>query len=78
MHQHLGVSIVASDRISLCAAPGIELRVDTESFEQAYQEGDFASASQLYRADFLGSFSVDGCPEFDDWAFFRREAFGAA
>jgi DNA-binding SARP family transcriptional activator/pimeloyl-ACP methyl ester carboxylesterase len=74
MHQHLGVSIVASDRILLCAAPGIELRVDTESFEQACQEGDFANASRLYRADFLGSFSVEGCPEFDDWAFFRREA----
>ena len=46
MHQHLGVSIVASDRISLCAAPGIELRVDTERFEQACQDGDFANASR--------------------------------
>ncbi len=73
-HQHLGVGIIASDRISLCAAPGIELRVDTQAFEQACQEGDFANASRLYRADYLGTFSVEGCPDFDDWAFFRREA----
>ncbi len=73
-HQHLGVGIIASDRISLCAAPGIELRVDTQTFEQACQEGDFANASRLYRADYLGTFSVEGCPDFDDWAFFRREA----
>jgi DNA-binding SARP family transcriptional activator/pimeloyl-ACP methyl ester carboxylesterase len=74
MHRHLGVGIIASDRISLCAAPGIELRVDTGIFEEACQQGDFAKASQLYLADFLGTFSVEGCPEFDDWAFFRREA----
>src|SRR6266480_3624988 len=73
-HQHLGVGIIASDRISLCAAPGIELRVDTQALEQACQEGDFANASRLYRADYLGTFSVEGCPDFDDWAFFRREA----
>ena len=74
MHQYLGVGVIASGRISLCAAPGIELRVDTQTFEQACQEGDFGSASRLYRADFLGTFSVEGCPDFDDWAFFRREA----
>ena len=74
MHQHLGVGIIASDRMSLCTAPGIELRVDTLTFEQACQEGDFAKASRLYRADFLGTFAVDGCPDFGEWAFFRREA----
>lgn len=74
MHQHLGVGIIASDRIALCAAPGIELRVDTQTFERACQEGDFESANRLYRADFLGTFAVEGCPDFDDWAFFRREA----
>lgn len=74
MHQHLGAGIIASDRISLCVTPGIELRVDTQMFEFACQDGDFANASRLYRADFLGSFSVQGCPDFDDWAFFRREA----
>jgi pimeloyl-ACP methyl ester carboxylesterase len=74
MHQHLGVGIIASDRMSLGAAPGIELRVDSRMFERACEEGDFAKASRLYRADFLGTFALDGCPDFDDWAFFRREA----
>jgi len=74
MHQHLGVSIIAPGRALLGAAPGIDVRLDTRTFEQACQQGDFADASRLYRADFLASFSVEGCPEFDDWAFFRREA----
>src|SRR3954453_7303902 len=74
MHQLLGIAIIASDRLSLCVAPGAELRVDSQAFEQACQDGDFASASGLYRADFLGTFAVEGCPDFDDWAFFRREA----
>ena len=73
-HQHLGIRIIASDRMSLYVAPGIDLRLDTWMFEHASQSGDFENAHLLYRADFLGTFSVDDCPDFDDWAFFRREA----
>ena len=74
MHQLLGIAIIASDRLSLGIAPGIELRVDIRAFEQACANGDFAEAALIYRADFLGSFAVEGCPDFDDWAFYRREA----
>jgi DNA-binding SARP family transcriptional activator/pimeloyl-ACP methyl ester carboxylesterase len=74
MHQLLGIAIVASDRLMLCIAPGIELRVDTQAFEQACTNGNFAEATRIYRADFLGTFAVEGCPDFDDWAFYRREA----
>ena len=74
MHQLLGIAIIASDRLSLGIAPGIELRVDTQAFEQACENGDFAEAARIYRADFLGTLAVDACPDFDDWAFFRREA----
>jgi DNA-binding SARP family transcriptional activator/pimeloyl-ACP methyl ester carboxylesterase len=74
MHGLLGAGVIASDRLSLCAAPGVELRVDTQAFEQACQDGDFAEAARIYRADYLGTFAVEGCPDFDEWAFFRREA----
>ncbi len=74
MHQLLGIAIIASDRLSLCVAPGVELRVDTQTFEQACQDGDFGEAAGIYRADYLGTFAAEASPDFDDWAFFRREA----
>ena len=74
MQEYLGIGIIAAGRTSLCAAPAVQLHVDTQAFEQACQQGDFETASRLYRADFLGTFSADDCPDFDEWAFFRREA----
>src|SRR4029077_6348752 len=35
---------------------------------------DFDDACLRYRGDFLAGFALGDCPEFDDWAFFRREA----
>jgi DNA-binding SARP family transcriptional activator/pimeloyl-ACP methyl ester carboxylesterase len=74
MHQHLGAGVIAADRSAVSIAPDLQLRVDTQAFEQACSEGEFEKASSLYRAAFLESFSIQGCPEFDEWAFFRREA----
>ena len=74
MHQHLGTRVIAADRAALSVAPGLQLRVDTQAFQQACGDGDFERASHLYRADFLASFSIKASPDFDEWAFFRREA----
>ncbi len=43
-------------------------------FESACDRGAFEEACLLYRGDFLAGFAPEGCPEFDDWAFYRREA----
>ena len=37
-------------------------------------QGRFEDACQLYRGDFLAGFSLTGCREFGDWAYFRSEA----
>ena len=42
--------------------------------ESACDQGAFEEACQAYRGDFLAGFSLGDCPEFDDWAFYRREA----
>jgi DNA-binding SARP family transcriptional activator/pimeloyl-ACP methyl ester carboxylesterase len=74
MHEYLGSGIIAAGRSTISIAPDVQLRVDTQVFEKACSGGEFEKASHLYRADFLGSFSPEGCPDFDEWAFFRREA----
>ena len=33
----------------------------------------FASATELYRGNFLEGFTLKDCPEFDDWCYFVRE-----
>jgi pimeloyl-ACP methyl ester carboxylesterase len=43
-------------------------------FESACDGGAFEEACLRYRGDFLAGFSLPDCPEFDDWAFYRREA----
>ena len=52
----------------------VALTVDSQLFERACDRGEFEEACQLYRGDFLAGFSPEDCPEFDAWAFFRREA----
>ena len=74
MHEHLGTRAIAADRAVLSIAPGLQLRLDTQAFEQACGDGYFERAIHLYRADFLASFSIPDSPDFDEWAFFRREA----
>src|SRR3954463_6159544 len=70
----LGRPIFETDRASVRWSPAIELEVDPHLFERACDRGAFEEACLCYRGDFLAGFSLADCPEFDDWAFFRREA----
>ena len=70
----LGQSIFETDRTSLRLSPEVALELDSQVFESACDRGDFEAACRIYRGDFLAGFSPDGSPEFDDWAFYRREA----
>jgi DNA-binding SARP family transcriptional activator len=49
-----------------------ELRCDVEAFTRAIAEGLLETALQIYKADFLPGFDVQGCPEFCAWADERR------
>jgi DNA-binding SARP family transcriptional activator/pimeloyl-ACP methyl ester carboxylesterase len=66
--------VLASDRSTVRLSPAIDLDVDSRLFEEACDRGDFERACGLYHADFLDGFSPGDCPQFDEWAFFRREA----
>lgn len=70
----LGHAVFETDRTSLRIASDVELTLDSHLFESACDGGDFEQACQIYRADFLAGFSPEDSSEFDDWAFFRREA----
>jgi DNA-binding SARP family transcriptional activator len=70
----LGQPVFETDRTSVRWSPAIELTVDSHQFERACDQGDFEDACQRYRGDFLAGFALGDCPEFDDWAFYRREA----
>jgi len=70
----LGHAIFETDRTSLRIAPDVELTLDSHLFESACDRGAFETACQIYRGDFLAGFSPEDSSEFDDWAFFRREA----
>jgi len=70
----LGQPIFDADRASVRWSPAVELKVDSHLFESACDRGAFEEACLGYRGDFLAGFSLPDCPEFDDWAFFRREA----
>jgi len=66
--------VLASDRSTVRLSPAIDLAIDSHAFEQACDRGEFERACSLYQADFLDGFSPGDCPQFDEWAFFRREA----
>ncbi|CAN2536069.1 2-hydroxy-6-oxononadienedioate/2-hydroxy-6-oxononatrienedioate+hydrolase [Methylocapsa aurea] len=70
----LGQHVFVTDRTSVRWSPELELTVDTHLFERACDRGAFEEACQHYRSDFLAGFSLSDCREFEDWAFFRREA----
>jgi DNA-binding SARP family transcriptional activator/pimeloyl-ACP methyl ester carboxylesterase len=70
----LGQPVFETDRASVRWSPAVDLDVDSHLFESACDRGDFEQACRLYRADFLAGLVLADCPEFDDWAFFRREA----
>lgn len=74
IEQALGQPVFETDRTSLRWSPSVELSVDTQLFEAACERGDFAQACGYYHGDFLAGFALPDCPEFEEWAFFRREA----
>lgn len=65
--------VIAADRTSLWLAPELKPSVDTRAFATAHAAGNLDAAAALYGADFLEGLSVEGCPAFEEWAFFRRE-----
>src|SRR4029077_838517 len=74
----LGRHVFETDRTSVRWSPAVELQVDSHLFETAWDRVDFEQACLRYRGDFLAGFALADCPEFDDWAFFRREALRGA
>lgn len=70
----LGQPVFETDRVSVRWSPAVALEVDAHLFESACDQGAFEEACAIYRSDFLTGFSPEGSSEFDDWAFFRREA----
>jgi len=70
----LGENVLTTDRSTVRWSSEIDLQVDSQLFEQACDCGEFERACRLYLGDFLEGFSPGDCPQFDEWAFFRREA----
>jgi DNA-binding SARP family transcriptional activator/pimeloyl-ACP methyl ester carboxylesterase len=70
----LGDDVLATDRSTVRWSSTIDLESDSRLFEAACDRGEFELACRLYRGDFLEGFSPGDCPQFDEWAFFRREA----
>jgi DNA-binding SARP family transcriptional activator/pimeloyl-ACP methyl ester carboxylesterase len=70
----LGDDVLTTDRSTVRWSAAIDLQVDSQLFEQACDRGEFEQASRHYPGDFLEGFSPGDCPQFDEWAFFRREA----
>jgi DNA-binding SARP family transcriptional activator/pimeloyl-ACP methyl ester carboxylesterase len=66
--------VLTSDRSTIRWSSAVEPDVDSRLFEQACDRGDYERACGLYQGDFLESFSPGDSPQFDEWAFFRREA----
>jgi DNA-binding SARP family transcriptional activator/pimeloyl-ACP methyl ester carboxylesterase len=66
--------VLIADRSTVRWSPAIALTVDSRLFEEACDRGEFERACGLYQRDFLDGFSPGDCPQFDEWAFFRREA----
>ena len=66
--------VLTSDRSTIRWSSAIDLQVDSRLFEQACDRGEFERACRLYQGDFLEGFSPGDCPQFDEWAFFRKEA----
>ena len=69
----LGDDALTSDASMLRWSSAVDLQVDSRLFEDACDRGEFENACRLDQGDFLDGFSV-GCPQFEEWAFFRREA----
>ncbi|UFZ02528.1 alpha/beta fold hydrolase [Bradyrhizobium ontarionense] len=70
----LGDGSLTTDRTTIRWSAAIDLQVESGRFETACDRGDFELACRLYPGDFLEGFTPGDCPQFDEWAFFRREA----
>jgi DNA-binding SARP family transcriptional activator/pimeloyl-ACP methyl ester carboxylesterase len=70
----LGDDVLTTDRSTVRWSSAIDLQLDSRLFEQACDGGEFERACRQYPGDFLEGFSPGDCPQFDEWAFFRREA----
>ena len=70
----LGDDVLTTDRSTVRWSSASDLQVDSQLFEQACDRGEFERACRVYLGDFLEGFSPGDCPQFDEWAFFRREA----
>ena len=70
----LGDDCLSIDRSTIRWAPSVDLEVDSALFEAACDRGAFELAGRLQTDEFLAGFTPNGCPQFDEWAFFRREA----
>lgn len=67
-----GRDIIDARGASLSLALSVE--TDTRAFETACGTGRLEDAAEIYAGDFLSGFSLSECPDFEEWAFFRREA----
>lgn len=70
----LGDDVLTTDRSTVRWSSAVDLQVDSRLFEQACDRAEFERACNHYPGDFLAGFSLGDCPQFDEWAFFRREA----
>ena len=69
-----GSRVIAAAGPSLSLHPSLSVEVDSKAFEQACNFGPLDLAGGIYKGDFLAGFSLPDFPEFEEWAFFRREA----
>ncbi len=70
----LGDDVLATDRSTVRWSSSVDLQTDSQLFEQACDAGEYERACRYYAGDFLEGFSPGDCPQFEEWAFFRREA----
>jgi DNA-binding SARP family transcriptional activator len=70
----LGDDALTIERSTIGWSSAIDLQVDSQLFEAACDRGKFEEACRLYLGDFLEGFAPGECPQFEEWAFFRREA----
>jgi DNA-binding SARP family transcriptional activator len=70
----LGDDALTIDRSTVRWSSAVDLEVDSQLFERACDRGEFERACRHYLGDFLDGFSPGDCPQFAEWAFFRRES----
>jgi DNA-binding SARP family transcriptional activator/TolB-like protein len=83
LRSFLGDEIIVSRGDNELAVDFARLSCDAVQLKSAVLRGDFASALELYRGDFLEGFFLDDVPEFEHWVDntrneLRESAAGAA